>query len=100
MFLSALNDYGIQISNELERKTGAAARIGPEELLDACTRTTYKQPIGQIIPNMGANLGQDFMDGFHRILEGRSLKQMVGQRPHSGSIGRQGKMEVGSLLNP
>lgn len=100
MFLLALNDYGITISNSLEREVGAAARIGPEELLDACTRASYRQPIAQMLPNMEDQLGQRFMDGLQAFSERSSASQVTSQRPSPESIGRQKRMEVESLLNP
>lgn len=96
MFRLSLTEYNIPVSKELERMIGVAARIGPEELLEACTRPTYRQPITQILPNMEADLGQDFMNRWQRIAESRSE---VRERSGSGSDGRGKRLAIGSLLN-
>lgn len=100
MFLSALNEYGIQISNEVERIVGTAVRIGPEELLDACSRTSYRQPIAQMLPNMNSDLGEEFMNGLQQIPDRPSPSQVTGRRPDADVMNRRSRMEVGSLLNP
>ena len=99
MFRLSLAEYSIPIPNELERMIGVSARIGPEELLDACTRPTYRQPIAQILPNVEADLGQDFINGWQRIAEDRSVELPSGERSRSGSYGRGKRVEIGSLLN-
>ena len=99
MFRQSLTEYRIPVSDELERMIGASVRLGPEELLDACLRPTYKQPFAQIIPMMEADAGQGFMDGWQRIAEGKSAKLPLDGSPGSGSSGKGKTMEIGSLLN-
>lgn len=100
MFRHSLTEYKIPIPKDLEGiLAGVSARIGPEELLDACTRPTYKQPITQFIPNMEADLGQRFMDGWQRIAEGKSAEPPLGEVFGSGSYGRRTGLAIGSLLN-
>lgn len=99
MFRVSLTEYNIPVSDELERMIGASARMGPEELLDACTRPTYKQPLAQIMPCMETDLGQAFMNGWQKIAEGRSPEVPLGDGPFSSSYGKGKKMEIGSLLN-
>lgn len=78
---------------------GESARMGPEELLDACTRPTYKQPMAQILPNMQPEVGQDFMNGWQHLVEGRTAELPLGERSRSGSNGREKRLDIGSLLN-
>lgn len=99
MFRHSLAEYRTPVSDQLERMIGASARMAPEELLDACTRATYKQPIAQIIPAMEADLGQEFMNGWQHIAEGRSPEVPRGANPFSASKGKGKRMEIGSLLN-
>lgn len=99
MFRLSLTEYNVPIANELERMIGVSGRMGPEELLDACTRPTYKQPISQILPNMEAELGQEFMNGWQRIAEGTSAGLKLGERSGNGPNARGKRMEIGSLLN-
>ena len=94
MFRVSLTEYRIHVSDELERMIRVPARMAPEELLDACTRPTYKQPIAQITHNMEADLGQGFMDGLQRLAE-----VPLEESPGSGSNSKGKRMEIRSLLN-
>ena len=99
MFRLSLTECRIPVSDKLERMIGASARMGPEELLEACTRSTYRQPIAQIMPNMEADLGPAFVNGWQHIADGRPPEMPLGESPVSGSQ-RKGKgIEIGSLLN-
>ena len=94
MFRVSLTEYGIRVSDELERMIRVPARMTPEQLLDACTRPTYKQPIAQITHNMEPDIGQGFIDGLQRLAE-VPLKES----PSSGSNRRGERMDIRSLLN-
>ena len=98
MFRFSLTEYNVPVSDELERMIGVSARLGPEELLDACTRPTYKQPLAQLILNMEADLGQNFIKGWQRIIESRS-PELHGQRSRSDSDEKGKRLEISSLLN-
>ena len=99
MFRLALSDYKIPISDELERIIGASARIGPEELLEACTRSSYVQPILQILPNMEPGLGQDFMDRFQEAFEGRLAQHSQEETSSGRPRGKQKRVDISALLN-
>lgn len=99
MFRQSLTEYKIPVSDELERMIGASLRLGPEELLDACTRPTYRQPFAQIIPMMEADAAQGFMDRWQHIAEGRAAGLPLEGSPGSESSGKGKRIEIGSLLN-
>ena len=99
MFHVALSDYKIPISDEMERHIGSAARIGPEEMLEACTRSSYRQPIAQILPNMAPKLGQEFIDGYQQSFGARPSEQFEGQTSSKAARGKQKRGEIGALLN-
>lgn len=99
MFRQSLTEYRIPVSDELERMIGASMRLGPEDLLDACTRPTYRQPFAQIIPMMEADAGQGFMDRWQHIAEGRAAELPLEGSPGSDSSGKGKRIEIGSLLN-
>ena len=94
MFSVSLAEYRIRVSDELERMIRVPAQMAPEQLLDACTRPTYKQPIAQITHNMEADIGQGFMDGLQRLAE-----VPLEESPGSGSNRGGKKMDIRSLLN-
>lgn len=98
MFHIALCDYDIPISGELERHIGSSVRIGPEELLEACTRSSYRQPIAQLLPNMAPRLGPEFIEGYQQRFQGRPSEQATAEalNPARGKLKR---LEIGALLN-
>ncbi len=96
MFRLALDDYSISIPDGLERLCGPPSRYGPEELLNACTRPSYQQPILQMLPNLDPGLAQDFMDDWEKLCEERPKQD----RPEGLSgQDRQDSMQITSLLN-
>lgn len=99
MFRLSLTEYGISVPNELERMMGISAHLGLEELLEACERPTYRQPMSQILPNMAAGIGQDFMDGRQRMAEDRATEVRLEERPDSGGYDQGKRLAIGSLLN-
>ena len=94
MFRVSLAEYRIRVPEELERMIRVPARMAPEQLLDACTRPTYKQPIAQITHDMEPDLGRGFMDGLQRLAD-VSLEEIPGSG--SNKIGK--RMDISSLLN-
>ena len=98
MFRLSLTDYGIPVADGLERMIGVSARLGPEELVDACTRATYRQPLAQMTPQMDSELGPDFMNGWQHLAEGGSTEYPLGEEPHFRSE-RGKRVDIDSLLN-
>ena len=96
MFRLALDGYGISLPDELERLCGPSSRYGPEELLDACTRPSYQQPIIQLLPNLEPQLAQDFMDEWQKLCDERPQQNQPGEA--SEPI-RQSSMQINNLLN-
>lgn len=96
MFRLALDDYNVLLPDELERMCGPSSKYGPEELLNACTRPSYQQPIVQLLPNLDKGLAQDFMDEWQKLCEERPQQN----RPveFSGQE-KQMSMQITSVLN-
>lgn len=80
MFCISMAEYKVPIPDDLVEAMGPSSECGPEHLLDACTRPTYKQPLKQILPNLDQNLGVDFV----QLCEGAA---------------RKNSMKIDSLLN-
>lgn len=99
MFRQSLTEYRIPVSNKLERMIGASARLGTEDLLDACIRPTYRPPFALIMPMMEADAGQGFMNEWRHIAEGRSAESPLEGSAGSESNEKGKRVEIGSLLN-
>lgn len=99
MFRHSLAEYNLSIPKEFESLIDKLGEYDSDELLDTCTRLTYRQPIAQILLNMQDNTAQEFIARWqHRsskwaASEGRS-------RASSALSGNGKRMEIGSLLNP
>lgn len=99
MFRQSLSECRIPVPEKLERMIGALGRVGHEEMLDAVTRHTYRQPITQLLPDMEDGIGQGFINGWHQLSEGRSPELPFAERSYPETGERQRRVEIGSLLN-
>ena len=99
MFRHSLSEYQIPVSDALERMIGASAHLGPEELLNACTRPTYKQPISQLMPALDADLGYAFLSRWQHLAESRSPELPLSESSGSGGNGKGKRVKIASLLN-
>ncbi len=96
MFRVALDNYNVSIPDELERLCRPSSKYGPDELLNACTRPTYQQPINQLLPNLDPGLAQDFMDEWQKLYEERPPQDKPAEFPGQE---KQNSMQITSLLN-
>ena len=98
MFRNSLAEYKIPIPEEIELLVTKSDYLTPEELLDACTRATYRQPLAQILPQMEANSGQEFITRWQHLLLQARLSE---ERSRSSLVtsGSRKRVDIGSLLN-
>lgn len=74
MFCNSMAEYQVPIPDDLVEVIHASSECEPENLLDACTRLTYKQPLKQILPNLDQNLGVDFVQLCEEAARKNSMK--------------------------
>jgi len=101
MFVQMAREQGVAMPENMNELMGGRTHYGPEELLDACERVTYLQPIEillqRIDPGIAATFEhewQDFIEahgGDNEDLPGvaLSLQQASGR-----------SMQIGSFVNP
>lgn len=95
MFRLALARLRTPFPDDLEKLMGSSSRYGPEELLEAVARISYRPPIEQLLPNMEPKLGQDFV----REWQKRADEQLIA-RPHlEPKEDNNKRIEINSLLN-
>lgn len=77
MFCFAIAEYGIALSNDLTELTKSFSHYGSEEMLEACTRITYRQLSSQIVSHLESEITHDFsylrthmVDGYPPEAEG------------------------------
>ena len=98
MFAAAVNECNISLPDDLERLLGSNERYQVDELLNACTRLTYRTPIDQLKPNLEPTLADDFIDEWQRA----SKEEMNDELESPTSFVRQDNqrsMNISSLLN-
>lgn len=95
MFCLAIAEYGVALSDDLTQLAKSVSHFGPEDMLEACTRITYRQPSNQILSNLEPGIARDFSyirkhmaDGYPPEAEGEDA-----------SSGKKLRMQIKSLLN-
>lgn len=89
MFRLSMGEYNVSVPKALERLIGNTSRYGLEEFLDACTRVSYQQPFGQILPNLDLSLGEEFVRDCQQI-DQQHLPESSEFQPFQRSRGSQG----------
>ena len=93
MFRMSLKEQGVSIPDEFERRFAPLAQLGPDDLLDACTRPTYRQPVHQIMTNMEPGIGQSFIHRWSESTEDQGGGKQKGKQ-------KGGKpMDIENVLN-
>ena len=98
MFRNSLAEYKIPVPEEIELLVTKSDHLTPEELLDACTRATYRQPMAQILPQVQENSGQEFITRWQHLLAQARLSEER-SRPRSTTSGSGKRVGIDSLLN-
>ena len=99
MFCNSLAEYKLAIPDGVKKVTEESMRLELEELLDSCTRATYRQPISQFLPNVHETAAQEFITRWRHLFSHENLSE---ERSRANSVmsGSGRRVEIGSLLNP
>ena len=97
MFRSSLKDQNIPIPEDLDERFAAQAQLSPDDLLDACTRPTYRQPIRQLMSNLEPALGPAFIEMWTSLPDDRGSRRKKGKEKEKEKETRA--MDINSLLN-
>ncbi|KAI9821198.1 MAG: hypothetical protein M1827_003932 [Pycnora praestabilis] len=93
-FRQAAVEYGVALPDDLdELMVCPPSQYSPDDVLDACTRLSYAQPVNQVNMNFESTMADDFAEEWREFIEGYGS---VADVPNS-SAGRS--MHIGSLLN-
>ena len=77
--------HSIQIPEDMAPLLGSLSHFGMDEILDACTRLAYTQPLEQVLHHIDPNISKEWPEG------GTSAHR---RRPSSS-----GRMQIDSVLN-
>ncbi|KAL8934880.1 MAG: hypothetical protein Q9216_005689 [Gyalolechia sp. 2 TL-2023] len=90
-------ECGVQLPANIETITGQLGSYGMDDILDACTRLDYKQPVDQSIRHIADNIAEEWPSTWERVVNGPG-------RPASPSSTRKSptgeqSLRIKSLLN-
>ena len=95
MFCIAVEEYGIPLPMGLNDLAQSVSQYGPEEMLEACTRITFRQPSSQIQLRLKPGIARDFTFIRTRMADGEPPEAEGSE----SSSGQQVRMQIKSLLN-
>ena len=98
LFVKTIEECGVLPPADLAKIIDSCKLITMDQVLDACTRLTYTQPLSQIIPNIDPSIANDFNREWDRhIVYGPTQVRRESSSSSSSSSGRY--LQIGSLLN-
>lgn len=101
MFRRCAVECGVKLPDNLDDLMGSE-QYGPDQLLDACTRLTYAQPVDQIVANIDEDLARTFAEEWNNFMRGssddESERSEVATALSEKSMGER-YMTINSLLN-
>lgn len=91
-FFQTAKDCGVPITDNFPNLISSLPPLNTDNILDACTRLSYTQPVDQVISILDPSIGQDFEKGWRDLIDGHE--------PEMDQAG-SGKeyMQISSLLN-
>lgn len=93
MFCLALEEYGVPLSDDMKQLAESFSQYGPEEMLEACTRITYRQPSSQL--HLTSEIAREFSYTRTHMPDGHPPEA----EGDGASSGNQLRMRIKSLLN-
>ncbi len=95
MFCLAIEEYGLLLPDGMMDLAESLSQFGPEEMLEACTRISYRQPTSQIQLNLKSGIAHDFAHTRTHLPDGNPPEA----EGDTASSGKQIRMQIKSLLN-
>ena len=101
MFRRCAVECGVEMPDNINDLMGSG-HYGPDQLLDACTRLTYAQPVDHIVANIDEDLARTFAEEWNNFIKGssddESERSEVATTLSENSMGER-YMTIDSLLN-
>ena len=91
LFCQTAEECGVPLSDEMRALMGSFDHYVMDDILDACTRLSYTQPLDQILLRVDPEIAKDWPQEWHRQVVATQARR------DSNSSGRY--MQIGNLLN-
>ena len=93
LFRQTADELHIELPPDLDDRIGPSIEHSMDDILDACTRLTYRQPTEQVLRLMDSSIATDWITEWEKQVVEPSLHNTRGE----SSSGRY--LQIGSLLN-
>ena len=98
MFANSLHDRQFDLPSDLQSFIPEKSAYELEELLNACTRPTYRIPVSQLLPSLKPSLAEDFLEEWQRA-NVHDVAMDISSPVSESSTKTQRSMQISSLLN-
>lgn len=95
MFANILTEHDIPLAADLAHLVGPSYKYQLEDLLNACSRSSYRPPIAQLLLNFEETLAQDFMAEWQAACDQQAHRGLEDPK----TVYTQRMMHIDSLLN-
>lgn len=92
LFLRTVEECGVLPPPEVGNIIDSFNHFSLDDILDACNRLTYTQPLDQILPHLDSAIASDFNHEWDRKVVNR-------HQPHRRGSSSERYLQIGNLLN-
>lgn len=98
LFKRTADECGVQLPSNIEEITGNLGHYGMDDILDACTRLDYKQPIDQSVRHIDDKVEEEWANKWQQIIENPVRPPPPSPRWRRGLPSRK-QMRIDNMLN-
>ena len=99
MFRLTVRKHGIVLPNDIVSKMGSPGRYGVDDILDACTRLDYSQPIDQILGYLHPKISENWQVEWWKQIDEPKRREQSDELRRASGIPPTSRVEINSLLN-
>ena len=98
LFFRTTSECGVALPANSEQVTSQLGSYGVDDILDACTRLDYKQPVDQSVRHVADNIAEEWPSKWEQIVNNPIRPHAPPQTTKATGVDQQ--LRIGSLLNP
>ncbi|KAL9579403.1 MAG: hypothetical protein Q9203_006712 [Teloschistes exilis] len=98
LFKRSADECGVQLPSNIEEITGNLGNYGMDDILDACTRLDYKQPIDQSVRHVDDKVEEKWANKWQQIVE-NPARPAPPTPPWRKGQSRGKQMRIDTMLN-
>ncbi|KAL8703629.1 MAG: hypothetical protein Q9201_003199 [Fulgogasparrea decipioides] len=94
---AAVEECGVLLPSNVEEMTGNVGSYGMDDILDACTRLDYKQPVDQSVRHLDERIAEEWSSQWQQIVENPERPKVPPVMRERRQSGKQ--IRIDALLN-